>query len=194
EHARRLKGKAILDTLREEGMNIVFANHSYSHAGHNHYESFYHSPAKALADFLRIQDSLHFVEPIIRFPGNNSWVVSSRIRTTRSTRRLAKLMDSVGYNVMGWDVEWRFNQKNKPVQSAEEMARQVENAFHSNNSMVKNHVVLLTHDRMFSEPATRDSLAKMIALLQGEKGYVFRSANEYPALKKIDRRIIAMRK
>jgi peptidoglycan-N-acetylglucosamine deacetylase len=194
EHAGYPRGRAILDTMRKDLRHFLFANHSYTHAGHNHYDNFYKHSTTALSDFLRTDDSLHFGSAIVRFPGNPSWVMNNRFRSTKLTRPLAKLMDSVGYNVMGWDVEWHFNKKNQPIQSAEEMAKQVEDAFASKTSFVKNHVVLLTHDRMFREENFRDSLAKMITILQSKKGYVFETADQYPILKKEDRHLLAMRK
>jgi peptidoglycan/xylan/chitin deacetylase (PgdA/CDA1 family) len=194
EHANYPRGKVILDTMRKDMRHFLFANHSYTHAGHNHYDNFYKHSATALSDFLRTEDSMKFESPIVRFPGNPSWVMDKRFRTTALTRSLAKVMDSVGYNVMGWDVEWRFNKQTHPIQSAEEMASEIENAFNSKSSFVKNHVVLLTHDRMFKEANFKDSLAKMITILQSRKGYVFETADQYPILKKADKHLLAVRK
>jgi hypothetical protein len=120
--------------------------------------------------------------------------MDNKFRSSNLTKPLAKLMDSIGYNVMGWDVEWNFDKHSHPVQSAEQMARQVENAFDTKSSFVKNHVVLLSHDRMFKESNYRDSLAKMISILQAKKGYVFETADQYPILKKADRNLLALRK
>jgi peptidoglycan/xylan/chitin deacetylase (PgdA/CDA1 family) len=194
EHANYPRGKVILDTMRKDMRHFLFANHSYTHAGHNHYDSFYKHTGTALSDFLRTEDSMKFQSPIVRFPGNPSWVMEKRFRTTAITRSLAKVMDSVGYNVMGWDVEWRFNKQTHPIQSAEEMASEIENAFNSKTSFVKNHVVLLTHDRMFKEANFKDSLSRMISILQSKKGYIFETADQYPILKKADKNVLAMRK
>jgi peptidoglycan-N-acetylglucosamine deacetylase len=194
EHANYPRGKVILDTMRKDMRHFLFANHSYTHAGHNHYENFYKHTGTALSDFIRTDDSLHFGSTILRFPGNASWVMNNRFRTTKLTRPLAKVMDSIGYNVMGWDVEWRFNKQSHPVQSAEEMAKEIENAFAGKNSFVKNHVVLLSHDRMFRDQNFKDSLSKMITILQSKKGYIFETADQYPILKKADKNLLAMRK
>jgi peptidoglycan/xylan/chitin deacetylase (PgdA/CDA1 family) len=194
EHAEYPRGKVILDTMKKDMRHFLFANHSYTHAGHNHYVNFYQHSAEALKDFLRSQDTLHISTPIARFPGNPSWVMSDKFRSTKLTKPLAKLMDSIGYNVMGWDVEWHFNKQSKPVQSAEQMAREVENTFATKNSFVKNHVVLLAHDRMFRDQNFKDSLAKMITILQSKKGYIFETADQYPLLKKGDKTLLAMRK
>lgn len=194
EHAKYPLGKVILDTMNKDMRHFLFANHSYTHAGHNGYINFYGHAQNALKDFLRSQDTLHINTHIARFPGNPAWVMSDRFRSSKLTKPLAKLMDSIGYNVMGWDVEWNFNKQARPVQSAEKMAEEIENAFARKESFVKNHVVLLAHDRMFREQNYRDSLAKMITILQSKKGYIFETADEYPIIKKTDKALLAMKK
>ncbi len=191
EHAENRWGKGILETMRKDMRHFLFANHSYSHA-HNRYESFYKHYQTAFEDFTRTQDSLQFQVAIARFPGNPAWVMDNKFRSSKLTNKLAKMMDSVGYNVMGWDVEWRFNKKAEPIQTAEQMANEVEWAFKRKNSFVKNHVVLLTHDRMFIQPQFRDSLTKVITILQAKK-YVFETADQYPILKKADKNLLAVR-
>jgi peptidoglycan/xylan/chitin deacetylase (PgdA/CDA1 family) len=193
EHANYRQGRAILNTMRKDMRHFIFANHSYSHAN-NRYISFYKHPQQALLDFLRIEDSLHFQYPIARFPGNSAWVMDGTFRSSKLTKPLAKLMDSIGYNVMGWDLEWNFDHHSHPVQSAELMARQVINAFESKSSIVKNHVVILSHDRMFREKNYRDSLDKMITILQSKKGYVFETADQYPKIKPPGSTLLAARK
>ncbi len=190
-HAGNNRGRAILDTMRKDMRHILLANHSYSHADHNRYNTFYKQADKAFVDFMRVQDSLRFDYPIARFPGNNAWVVNGKIRTPGLTKPLTRLMDSAGYNVMGWDVEWNLNSKGRPVQSAELMAEQVMEAFESNTSLVKNHVVILTHDRMFREENYRDSLARLITIFQSKKGYVFETADQYPNMKKNEHTLLA---
>lgn len=194
EHANYRHGRAIIDTMKKDMRHFMFANHSYTHAGHNRYVPFYKKAQSALDDFLRVHDSLQFEHPIARFPGNNAWGLDGKMRSSNLTKPLSKLMDSVGYNVMGWDVEWHFDSKSNPVQSAEQMARQVINAVENKASFVKNHVVILTHDRMFREKQYRDSLSKMITILQSKKGYVFETADQYPQLKRADKTLIAARK
>jgi peptidoglycan-N-acetylglucosamine deacetylase len=194
EHANLKPGKNIMDTIKKDMRHFLFANHSYTHAGHNHYEGFYSKPKTALADFLRGRDSLHFDNAIARFPGNNVWVVKNTTRATKLTRPLSKLMDSVGYDVFGWDIEWHFNRKNEPIQSAEAMADEVISAVESNKSLVKDHIVVLAHDRMFKEGNYKDSLAKMISILQSKKGYIFETADQYPKIRKNDKSLIAVGK
>lgn len=184
EHAFYPQGKRILDTMQADLRHFLLANHSFTHASHNQYKKFYNQPLAALSDFQRNQDSLRYPLNIVRFPANNSWVLDHKKRTTELTRPLARLMDSIGYTVLGWDVEWRFNKQSEPVQSAEQIAAEVIAAVESGETMVRNHVVLLAHDRMFRKAQHRDSLSRAITLLQERKGYIFETAADYPQLKK----------
>lgn len=56
---------------------IEICNHSYTHAGHNHYEKFYETPDSVVADFQRTQDSLDLKNNIVRTPGRNAWRIDS---------------------------------------------------------------------------------------------------------------------
>jgi peptidoglycan/xylan/chitin deacetylase (PgdA/CDA1 family) len=184
EHAEEKFGQKVLDTMNMDMRHMLIANHSYTHGDHNRYQTFYSTPTKALNDFIKTHDTLELSVPIARFPANNSWVVNEKIRATNLTKPLAKAMDSVGYDVLGWDVEWRFNKKNEPIQSAEAMAAEVMNALNNNETFTKHHVVLLAHDRMFKHQAYSDSLAKMISILQSHPQNVFETADQYPNIKK----------
>ena len=97
-------------------------------------------------------------------------------------------MDSAGYNVIGWDVEWNFNHKNaRPIQSPQKLANQVDSAFAKNKTHTINHLVILSHDRMFQRPEDADSLAKFIRLLKQNPNFVLETIDHYPGLKKLDR-------
>ena len=47
-------------------------------------------------------------------------------------------LDSAGYNVMGWDIEWDFNKQGKPLESGEKMARIIDSSIASNRTLTKN--------------------------------------------------------
>lgn len=63
--------------------------------------------------------------------------------------------------------------------------REVETAIATNDLNVKNHLVILTHDRMFRNQNYTDSLAKFITLLKEHSNYVFETVDHYPGLKKL---------
>lgn len=163
---------------------LLLANHSTTHAnGRYHY--FYSHPNMALNDFLQAQKKLSVPYKIIRLPGNTSWVRKKGIKVyNKETYGVCKLLDSCGYNVFGWDVEWNFNRKTaNPVQSAEKLHRTIVNRLNENNLMEKNHLVILTHDRMFRSANYTDSLSKFITLLKQDTNYVFETMDHYPNIK-----------
>lgn len=182
--AQKSDGKQIVSMIRNSYPQSLLANHSYTHAN-GKYVAFYHHAAEAESDFLEAQHSLDIPYKIARLPGNRSWVRDGEVRATDLVRPVAHLLDSAGYNVIGWDAEWHFGKKNaRPVQSAEKMAAQIDSALAKNQTHVRNHLVLLTHDRMFQRPADADSLAKLIRLLKQNPSYVFETVDHYPGLKR----------
>ena len=183
--ARKSDGKKIVSMIRESYPQILLANHSYTHAN-DKYLYFYHHPLMAEQDFYQAQDSLHVPYKIIRLPGNRSWVREGEVKATNLVRPVAELLDSAGYNVIGWDVEWHFSHKTaRPVQNPEKLAAEVDSAFARKDTHSPNHLVILSHDRMFQRPGDADSLAKFIKILKQNPQYVFETVDHYPGLKKL---------
>jgi peptidoglycan/xylan/chitin deacetylase (PgdA/CDA1 family) len=175
--------KAEVDSIDDNYPMILLANHSFTHAFRDKYKAFYTHPYAALADFKRAQDSLQVPYKIVRLPGNSSWVRNGVIRASKLTRPVCVLLDSAGYKVMGWDVEWNFKPEPggaKPVQSVSTMIKMVENTLQKNECYRKNNIVLLAHDRMFHTPAYTDSLFKFVSALKQNPHYVFETVDKYP--------------
>ncbi len=175
--------KRIKDTINESYPAILLANHSYTHAFRDKYKTFYTHPYAALEDFKKAQDSLKVPYKIIRLPGNNCWVRNGTIRASKLTRPVCVLLDSAGYKVMGWDVEWNFKPEKggaHPVQSVATMVKMIENTLQKNECYKKNNIVLLAHDRMFHTAAYTDSLHKFVASLKQNPHYVFETIDKYP--------------
>jgi len=180
--------KAIADTIDDNYPVTLLANHSFSHAFRDKYKAFYTHPYAALADFKRAQDSLQIAYKIIRLPGNSSWVRNGTIRASKLTKPICVLLDSAGYKVMGWDVEWNFKPEPggaKPVQSVATMVKMVENTLQKNECYRKNNIVLLAHDRMFHTPAYTDSLFKFVSILKQNPHYVFETVDKYPMQRQV---------
>lgn len=184
EHALQSKlSKSIVDSLRTQD-NCLIANHSFSHAHHNRYDNFYTHPDFVENDFKLAQDCLRIPYKIVRLPGNNSWATNGIVRSTKLTKKATHLLDSAGYSVVGWDLEWEFASKTgKPIQSADSMVRLVKRAVEKRSAYTQNHLVILTHDRMFKEQSEADSLVKFIAELKKDKRYIFQTVDNYPKLK-----------
>jgi peptidoglycan/xylan/chitin deacetylase (PgdA/CDA1 family) len=179
-------GKKIVDTIRNGYPQSLLANHSFSHAK-NKYLHFYHFADSAFLDFTQTQELLQVPFKIIRLPGNRSWVREGDIKTTTLASQVAHLLDSAGFNVIGWDLEWGFNHKSaRPVQTPQQMANLVDSAFAKNETHTLKHLVILSHDRMFRRPADADSLARFIRLLKKNPDYIFETVDRYPGLKKLN--------
>jgi peptidoglycan/xylan/chitin deacetylase (PgdA/CDA1 family) len=112
--------KRIVDSLRNAYPEFLMANHSFSHGFKNQYGKFY-SPSmtdSALQDFLKNQDLLKVPVKIIRMPGNNTWASNGNISGQKSTNAVVKGLDSLGYKIIGWDIEW--HEKGKyPLESVD---------------------------------------------------------------------------
>jgi peptidoglycan/xylan/chitin deacetylase (PgdA/CDA1 family) len=183
QHAASTKLKQIVSNVRESYPEILLANHSYTHAN-NKYIFFYTHPEMAEQDFLQAQQSLNIPYKIARLPGNSAWARKDEIKATDLVKPITHLLDSSGYNVIGWDVEWGFNKKTaNPIQRPQTMMNKVDTAFARNHTHQKNCVVILSHDRMFRHPNYTDSLAKFITLLKQNPNYVFETVDHYPDLK-----------
>lgn len=176
--------KKLVLSVRNDYPKILLANHSNSHAN-NKYRYFYHHPNMAFEDFMQAQEKLHVPFKIIRLPGNSAWISATSFKASPLVKPVCMKLDSAGYNVIGWDVEWSFNHKTaNPIQSPETMFQLVNNAFEKNYTHTKNHLVILTHDRMFRHANFTDSLQKFIGLLKQNPNYIFETVDHYPNLKK----------
>ncbi|MFC4231832.1 polysaccharide deacetylase family protein [Parasediminibacterium paludis] len=184
EHASSPKTKAIVAGIREAYPNFLLCNHSTTHAS-GHYKYFYHHPEMAAEDFYAAQKSLNVPYKIIRLPGNSAWVLKDTIKASHLVDSTCILLNSTGYNVIGWDVEWSFNHKTEnPVQKPQRMVDIVDSALAKPRRLfAKNHVVILSHDRMFRNPSYTDSLAKFITILKQNPKNVFETIDHYPGLK-----------
>ena len=80
-------------------------------------------------------------------------------------------------------MEWRFNKKGRPIQSPEAIAALVDSLFKLNQTVTKNHLVILMHDHMFRASEDSIQLDQMIALLQRNPYYHFEKLTQYPGLK-----------
>lgn len=184
QHASSPKTKAIVAEIREAYPNFLLCNHSTTHAA-GHYKYFYHHPEMAAEDFYAAQKKLQVPYQIIRLPGNSAWVLKDTIKASHLVDTTCLKLDSAGYNVIGWDVEWNFNHKTEnPIQKPQRMVDVVDSALVKPKRLfTKNHVVILTHDRMFRKPNYTDSLAKFITILKQNPKNVFETIDHYPRLK-----------
>lgn len=181
---KKRDGKQIVGMIRNNYPQTMLANHSWDHTM-EHYKYFYAHPDMAFANFMRAQDSLQVPKKFIRLPGNSAWVLENQVHSSKMVRAVCNRLDSAGYNVIGWDLEWNFNHKNaRPIQSAEKMAEQVDSAFAKHNEHKRNNIVILSHDRMFQRSEDSTSLVKFIQIMKRNPKYVFETVDHYPGTKK----------
>ena len=180
-HADNPHLKSIVQNIKASYPEILLANHSTTHAN-GHYKYFYHHPYMAAEDFYGAQSKMAVPYKIIRLPGNSAWVTNNRkIKASHLVKPVCSILDSSNYAVIGWDVEWSFSHKTEnPIQRPEKIARWMDSALARNHVHTANHVVLLTHDRMFRNQNYTDSLAKFIGILKQNPRYVFETIDHYP--------------
>jgi peptidoglycan/xylan/chitin deacetylase (PgdA/CDA1 family) len=183
-HIDNEKLKKRVDSIRNSYPEILLCNHSYTHANFNHYKSYYTNADSAARDVIKAQLSMQVPQKIFRTPANNSWDINGRLRCPPLTKQLCYLLSNAGYEVAGWDIEWNFKSKDgtTPVQSADHMIKEIENAFDNNKNFVHNNVVILSHDRMFAKPQYADSLRKVIETLKKDNEIVFETMDHYPGI------------
>jgi len=175
--------KKRVDSIRNSYPEILLCNHSYTHGNFNHYKSYYNNADSAARDVMKAQSSMKVPLKIFRTPANNSWNINGRVRSPSLTKQLCYLLSNAGYEVAGWDIEWNFSSDVSPVQSADQMIKEIQNSFKYNRNFVHNNVVILTHDRMFKKMQYADSLRKVITVLKEDSGIVFETMNHYPGIR-----------
>jgi peptidoglycan/xylan/chitin deacetylase (PgdA/CDA1 family) len=180
--SRSAFGKNTYQRIIKNSSLFALANHSYSHASNN-YLNFYHHPDSALLDFLKAKLILNPTNNITRLPGNNAWNLNGIKRASALVLPLVNKLDSVGFNIIGWDLQWRFNKMGRPVQTPIALAYTVDSLFNHQQTVTKNHLVLLMHDHMFRAPADSIKLEKFIQLLKQKGQYRFQKLTQYPGLK-----------
>lgn len=162
---------------------VEIQNHSYTHA-HNHFEKFYMRPDLVNDDFVRCSDSLHLLSNIIRTPGRNIWRTSNISFTdVKKTSSTGDSLQKRGFNIVGWDVEWRFDNHLKLLKTDEELVRQIGNLFEDGKTKTPNHLVLLAHDQTFSDSTNFASLRRFFKELKNTGEYNFEVISKYPNLK-----------
>jgi peptidoglycan/xylan/chitin deacetylase (PgdA/CDA1 family) len=177
-------GKALADTIRSAYPQFLLANHSYSHA-RNRYRYFYQHSDTAVADFQLAESVIHPHYRIARLPGNNAWRIERIEKSHHLVAPVLLKLDSIGYAVMGWDQEWNFRHTNsRPVQNPDSLAARTMQLLREGKTITPRHLVLLTHDRMFSRPEDSASLRRYIYLLKQQPDVVFQTIDQYPGAAK----------
>ncbi len=176
--------KRTIDSIRNAYPQFLLANHSYTHAFRDNYNFFYTHVDSATGDFIRAEKAMNIPVKIIRLPGRNSWASNGEVRGPKTSELVAKRLDSLGYKVIGWDIEWQFIKGTTPKQSPTELVNLINSKFESEYTQEANAIVILAHDRMFQKGAHIDSLKRFIQLLKEDKRNVFETIDHYPSVQR----------
>lgn len=171
---------SIYNTIKQN-KRIELANHSYTHAFRNRFDYFYAHADSAVGDFKRCEDSLHFTTNIARSPGRNIWRLDSiRFSDNRKSNITADSLHSSGFTMMGWDLEWQYNRRQRIIQTDVQIQSQIENLFLEGHTRTPDHLVILSHDRTFSTPEDSATLHRLIINLKAKNEYNFEFVSRYP--------------
>jgi len=172
---------SLIDSMQKQYPKTLILNHGYSHAFGDKYETFYTSLDSAVRDFQQAEQVMKTPFKMLRLPGRNAWYCRGKYFGPKSSQELGKKLGSLGYQILGWDVEWQFSKGSIPKQSAQEMLVEIRKKFAEKTTYAPNMLVLLAHDRMFAEPSHSASLRELLRLLKAE-GYLFETLDHYPAV------------
>lgn len=163
---------------------VEIDNHSYSHA-HNEYAKFYTRPDSVVKDFVRCEDSLNLSAKIIRTPGRNIWRTTG-INST-DLKNSVSVADSLrldGFSLVGWDLEWDFDNELKLKHTDDEMLQQVDSAFSKGKTKTPDHLVLLAHDQAYADATDSATLHDFMQKLKNKDEYNFEVISKYPGISK----------
>lgn len=164
---------------------VELANHSYSHAL-NHYSEFYKNPGKVILDFDRAKDSLKFKNKYARTPGRNIWRTANINNTDiKSSKVTADELQRAGYVLVGWDLEWKPNNKMQLKGSYKDMTKRIDSIFFNDLEKTSRHLVFLTHDQYFQDDDSVRELDLFISDLQNSNRFEFRKISDYPKVNDI---------
>jgi peptidoglycan/xylan/chitin deacetylase (PgdA/CDA1 family) len=165
--------------------DIDLCNHSYSHAN-NRYSAYYENAGQVVADFDRTKDSLHLSNNIARTPGRNIWRIDSLHYTDiAKSAAAADSLQQAGFILMGWDVEWKYNDKTFQVAfDADNLMAQIDSSFAHHKTHTANNLVLLAHDQVYAKTDDSMQLRRFLQRLKQRDDYELSLVTHYPGVDK----------
>lgn len=185
EHVFASVGQAQTWDSLKMAKNIELCNHSYTHALHNRYDRYYEKPDTVVKDMKRAQEELLPGNSIVRTPGRNSWRIDSlHFTDIKKSKAAIDSLQSAGFIVMGWDLEWHFDHKTMQVKNtADEMLNQIDSMFTKGKTKVKDNLVILAHDQAYQKSMDSLQLRDFIQKLK-KKDYELSLVSNYPGITK----------
>ncbi|MBC7829123.1 MAG: polysaccharide deacetylase family protein [Chitinophagaceae bacterium] len=161
---------------------VELCNHSYTHAWHNRFNSFYQSPDSVVKDFERCRDSLQLKNNIIRTPGRNTWRIDT-IQFTDLKKSIAAVdsLQNAGFVVMGWDLEWHYDHSGLALKNrSDDLLNQIDSLFKKGKTKSAEHLVLLAHDQVYEDAEDSCELHQFIKKIKLKPEYELELATRYP--------------
>jgi peptidoglycan-N-acetylglucosamine deacetylase len=163
---------------------IEIANHSYTHA-HNQYQKFYSNADSVVNDFIRCSDSLGVNNTIARTPGRNIWRTENvNCTDLKATTVPADSLNSKGYTLVGWDLEWHYDNNLGLKNGADTLLKQIDSVFRKGKTKNLGHLVLLAHDQVYADADDSIQLRSLVDKLKKSEEYDFEFISKYPGIKK----------
>lgn len=161
------------------------ANHSYSHAN-NQFTKYYKDSVLVLNDFNRMNDSLKRKLLIARTPGRNIWRTPTlNFTDIKSSKESADYLAKNDYKLIGWDWEWKSDEKNGLKQTGDKLFNEIDSLFLNNKTRTQDHLVLLTHDQYFKDSLTTKELEKFLQKIKNREDIVIRKIRDYPDVRSV---------
>lgn len=161
---------------------IEIANHTYSHANRNKFVGYYKQPQVVLEDVIRNDSMFSLTNRIVRLPGRNVWHLGNQKKYDydNGSKKSANFLAENQYYILGWDYEWKKLKKKKPLEQPSKIYDEIVRRLNNNETLNKNHLVLLMHDDMFNNDVEAEKLRELIQLLKGNKDFILEFASNYP--------------
>jgi peptidoglycan-N-acetylglucosamine deacetylase len=187
EHVFMSKQQAATWDSLLHAKNIQLCNHSYTHA-HNKYEKFYEQPQEVVKDMEMTKEKCLPDNYIVRAPGRNAWRIDSLHYTDiKKSKAAIDSLQSAGFIVMGWDLEWHYDPKTLILKTtADEMLKQVDSLFAKNKTKLRDNLVLLAHDQVYKNSNDSQQLREFVQKLKLKDDYELSTVGNYPTIRSID--------
>ncbi len=137
-----------------------------------------------VADFERCNDSLKLQTKIARTPGRNIWRTATISATDLArSKSAADSLHDAGFTLVGWDLEWHYDDLLRLQQTPDELIRQVDSVAVNGKTKTPGHIVLLTHDQTFADSGSITSLKQFIGHFKTSEDYTLEFVSKYPGVK-----------
>ena len=132
------------------------------------------------------KDSLKFKNNYARTPGRNIWRLNDVYETDiKKSKEAADLLQKNNYKIVGWDLEWKPDQKMHLKGTHQQMLKKIDSIYFNDLEKSSRHLVLLTHDQYLTDENSVKELDLFIQKLKESNRFQFKKISEYPKINEI---------